>query len=122
MLCPKCGNNKTVPKPGWFIRRCRVCGEEFVDPVRRLLISQIIFWIGAFFIGIIVLLEILQKLPIKAQQYGILAYVIILPVIAAFFIGRIILAGRKGSLDQSTPDNRYQLDDDYGTKEDEEED
>ena len=76
------------------MRRCRVCGLEFPDPFRRLLISQIIFWIGAFFIGIILAVEILQKMPARYQQIGMLAFLIGFPIIAIFFIGRIIFYGK----------------------------
>ncbi len=107
MKCPKCGNDKTVLKPGWFIRRCRVCGLEFVDPVRRLLIGQIVFWVGTFFMGIIVLAELLQKMPPSAQQYGMLAYLIIFPIIAAIFLGRIVLAGKRSSGRSASNDRDY---------------
>ena len=84
------------------MRRCRVCGAEFPDPFRRLLISQIIFWIGAFFIGIILAVEMLQKMPSKYQQLGMLGFLIGFPIIAIFFLGRIVFFGRR-YLEKSAP-------------------
>lgn len=96
-----------------------MCGEEFVDPYRRLLISQIVFWVGAFFVGMILIVEVLQKMPPKFQQLGILVYLIVFPIIGAIFIGRMVRAEKKSSeLDKATPNDRYHFKDNHRTKED----
>ncbi len=56
-------------------------------------------------------------MPAKYQQVGMLAYFIVFPFVAIFFVGRLIIYGKR-YLEKSSPDGENTLEEKNGSKKD----